>query len=63
VIGAQVSVAFRGTTFQCIVEGVTISATPAGSRYTYFVSGDALNDYLLLDNAVFGRLDFNRLGY
>ena len=62
-VGAQVSVAFRGTTFQCIVEGVTISATPAGSRYTYFVSGADLNAYLILDNAVFGQLDYNKLGY
>jgi hypothetical protein len=63
VVGAQVSVAFRGTTFQCIVEGLTISATPAGSRYTYYVSGADLNAYLILNNAVFGRLNFNKLGY
>ena len=61
--GSQVSVAFRGTTYQCIIEGVTMSATPAGASFTYYVSGADLNAYLLLDNAVFGKLDYNRLGY
>ena len=61
--GSQVSVAFRGTTYQCIIEGVTMSATPAGASFTYYVSGADLNAYLLLDNAVFGQLDYNKLGY
>ena len=61
--GSQVSVAFRGTTYQCIIEGVTMSATPAGASFTYYVSGADLNAYLLLDNATFGRLDYNKLGY
>ena len=61
--GSQVSVAFRGTTYQCIIEGATMSATPEGSSYTYYVSGADLNAYLLLDNATFGRLDYNKLGY
>jgi hypothetical protein len=61
--GTQVAVTFRGTTFQCIIEGVTMSATPAGASFTYFVSGADLNAYLLLDNTVFGTLDNNKLGY
>jgi hypothetical protein len=61
--GSQVSVAFRGTTYQCIIEGVTMSATPAGASFTYYVSGADLNAYLLLDNAVFGKLNNNKLGY
>ena len=61
--GTQVSVAFRGTTYQCIIEGVTMSATPAGASFTYFVSGADLNAYLILDNTVFGTLDYNKLGY
>lgn len=60
----QVSVKFRGTTYQCIVEGATFSGTPSGGIYaTFHVSGADLNNYLLLDNAVYGRLDFNKLGY
>jgi hypothetical protein len=61
--GTQVSVAFRGTTYQCIIEGVTMSATPAGASFTYFVSGADLNAYLILDNTVFGKLNENKLGY
>jgi hypothetical protein len=61
--GTQVAVTFRGTTFQCIIEGVTMSATPAGASFTYYVSGADLNSYLILDNATFGKLDSNRLAY
>ena len=61
--GTQVSVTFRGTTYQCIIEGVTFSATPAGSSYTYYVSGADLNAYMILDDATFGVLDSNKLGY
>jgi hypothetical protein len=61
--GTQVGVTFRGTTYQCIIEGVTMSATPAGASFTYYVSGADLNAYLILDNTTFGTLDYNRLGY
>jgi len=62
-IGKRVTVAFRGTTYSCIVEGYTFSAVPGEARYTYYVSAADLNAYLILDNATFGKLDFNRLGY
>jgi hypothetical protein len=62
-IGAQVSVAFRGTTYQCIIEGAAFSAVPNEARYTYYVSAADLNAYLILDNATFGKLDSNKLGY
>jgi len=62
-VGTQVSVTFRGTTFVCIIEGVTMSATPNEAIFTYYVSGADLNAYLILDNATFGKLDENKLGY
>ena len=62
-IGVQVSVTFRGTTYQAVIEGVSVTGTPESSRYTYYLSGADLNAYLLLDNATFGRLDYNKLGY
>ena len=62
-MGMQVNVTFRGTVFACLVEGVTISATPAGASFTYYFSGADLNAYLLLGNPVLGQLDNNRLGY
>lgn len=62
-IGAKVDVAFRGTTYTCIIEGVSFNATPDGARWTYDVSGADLNNYLVLNDAVFGKLDNNKLGY
>lgn len=62
-VGRQTTVTFRGTTFQCIIEGVTMSASPAGSSFTFYVSGADLNAYLILDNTTFGKLDQNKLGY
>ena len=62
-MGMQVNVTFRGTVFACLVEGVTMSATPAGASFTYYFSGADLNAYLLLGNPVLGQLDNNRLGY
>jgi len=62
-VGAQVSVVFRGTTYQCIIEGAAFTAVPGEARYTYYVSAADLNAYLILDNATFGKLDYNRLGY
>jgi len=61
--GTQVSVTFRGTTTVCIIEGVNVSATPDNAIFTYYVSGADLNAYLILDNATFGKLDSNRLGF
>ena len=61
--GNRVAVTFRGTTVQCVIEGVAISATPAGSRYTFYLSGADLNAYLILNDAVFGKLNENKLGY
>jgi len=62
-IGRILNVVFRGTTYSCIIEGYTFSAVPGEARYTYHVSAADLNAYLILDNATFGKLDSNRLGY
>lgn len=62
-IGAKVNVTFRGTVYTCIIEGISFTATPEGARYTYDVSGADLNNYLVLNDSVFGKLDSNKLGY
>lgn len=62
-IGMQVPIKFRGTTYYGIIEGYSLTATPASSRWTYYISGASLNATLILNNAVFGKLDSNRLGY
>ena len=61
--GKSVNVTFRGTVYACIIEGVSMSATPSSTRFTFYVSGADYNNYLLLGDNTFGRLDFNKLGY
>jgi len=62
-VGIQLKVLFRGQTYVCIVEGGALSATPERVGLTLYVSGADLNAYLILNNATFGKLDFNRLGF
>jgi hypothetical protein len=62
-IGTQITVLFRGTTFQCVIEGGTWSGTPEQSTATFYLSSQDLNNYLTLNDAVYGQLDFNKLGY
>ena len=61
--GCSVNITFRGTTYPCVIEGVSMSATPDSTRFTFYVSGADLNSYLILNNTTFGKLDSNRLGY
>jgi len=62
-IGTALSVAFRGTTYQCVLEGVTYSGSPSNASATYYLSPADLNNYLILNDAVYGTLDNNKLGY
>lgn len=61
--GLRAVLEFRGTTYNVLIEGVKISATPESSRYTFYLSAAEQNNYLILDNTEFGTLDNNRLGY
>jgi hypothetical protein len=54
---------FRGGTYRCVIEGVSVTAVPGVTRVTLYVSAEDTNAYLILDDAVYGRLDFNKLGY
>ena len=62
-IGMQVPIKFRGTTYYGIIEGFTMTATPESSRWTYYISGASLNSTLILDDSVFGKLGTGKLGY
>jgi hypothetical protein len=62
-VGTQVNIAFRGTTYTTIIEGWAFNAQPGNARYTFYVSAADLNAYLILNNATFGKLDENKLGY
>ena len=62
-MGMRITVVFRGTSFSAIIEGLTVSATPNSSRYTFSLSSAEQNNYLILGSTTFGTLDYNKLGY
>jgi hypothetical protein len=62
-LGLEVNIILRGVRYFCVIEGVTITASPDDTRILFSVSSNETNDYLILDNAVYGRLDNNRLGF
>ena len=62
-IAATVSIIFRGTTYNAVIEGWAVTMTPGDSLYTFYFSGADLNNYLILDDPNRGVLDEIRLGY
>lgn len=62
-INSTGTVYFRGTAYNIVFEGIQISATPEQTRVTVFMSGQDNNAYLILDNAIYGKLDENKLGF
>ena len=62
-VGTAVAVKFRGTTYNCIIEGSSWSGTPGNINATFYLSSALYNNFLLLDNTVYGTLNNNRLGY
>jgi hypothetical protein len=62
-LGLEVNIVLRGVRYYCVVEGVNITATPEDTRILFFVSSNETNDYLILNDDVYGRLNFNRLGF
>lgn len=54
---------FRGVTYNTVIEGVQIDATPEQTRITLFMSGQDNNAYLVLNSSVYGTLDNNKLGF
>jgi len=62
-LGLEINIVLRGVRYYCIIEGVNIQATPDDTRILFYVSSNETNDYLILNNAVYGKLDNNRLGF
>jgi hypothetical protein len=62
-IGYTTYVYFRGQTFRCVIVGTDFSATPNGSRFTYYLADVGLTPFLILDDAGAGLLDINKLGW
>lgn len=62
-VGNYIDVTFRGTTYTCVIEGLTASATDDDITCTYYLSSSLQNAFLRLNDSVFGKLDTNKLGF
>lgn len=62
-INYKYQIVFRGTTYYTIGEGIQMSGRPGQTRFTIFMSGQDQNAYLILDDAIYGKLDNNKLGF
>lgn len=60
---SQVAVKFRGNSFDGIVEGYQVFATPSDIRVQLFVSDASFYNFFVLDNPLFGTLNTNKLGW
>jgi len=67
--GRVVTIIFRGNTYLCVVEGVEVGADVSNVTVTLTLSAFDNNNYLILDDAVFGTLGTsgtypgNKLGF
>jgi hypothetical protein len=61
--GNEITLRLRGTNYYGIIEGGIVSATPAQTRFTLYLSDREAVNFLLLDDPVWGELDNNRLGF
>ena len=62
-VAKTVTISFRGTTYYAVVEGYEITITPDNTRVVWHLSPQDVNNYLTLNDAVYGRLDYNKLGF
>lgn len=62
-ISARTVIGFRNDVYNTVCEGVQISATPNFTRVTLYLSGQDTNAYLVLNDATYGTLDNNKLGF
>lgn len=62
-VGRGLAIIFRGTTYYALVEGFTVTSDPSNTRITYNLSSTEFYSFLTLNDAVLGRLDYNKLGF
>jgi hypothetical protein len=51
------------TTYKCVIEGLQINSDPSKTEYVFFLTPAELYRSFILDDAIFGTLDNNRLSY
>jgi hypothetical protein len=57
-----VDVTFRTNTYETLLIGFAVTATPDDTRETLYLAPANITNYLILDDTTFGQLDNNRLG-
>lgn len=62
-VGKRFQVIFRGSTYNVVAEGASIQGSLDDTKITVFFSSEAQNNFLILDDTVYGTLDTNRLGF
>lgn len=62
-LGSQITIKLRGTTYNCVIEGLTINGNPEQTVVQVRLSPATAYGFLTLDDAVLGRLDNNSLGF
>jgi hypothetical protein len=62
-ISVRLPIVFRGSTFNTIIEGWSITADPSDVRFTFHVSDFRQNNVFILDDPIYGVLDTSRLGF
>jgi hypothetical protein len=61
--GCQLEIILRGVRYRCVIEGVSVTATPESSRFTYYLSSSEAYQFLVLDDVVYGKLNTGKLGF
>ena len=51
------------TTYECVIEGLQINSDPEKTEYVFFLTPAELYRSFILNDAIFGTLDNNRLSY
>jgi hypothetical protein len=62
-VGYRLPIELRGTTYNSVIEGWSVTADPDDVRYSFNVSGYPQNNFFILDDPIYGRLDFNKLSF
>lgn len=62
-VGYRLPIELRGTTYNSVIEGWSVTADTDDVRYTLNVSGSPQNNFLILDDPIYGLLDFNKLSF
>lgn len=62
-VAYRLPITLRGVTYQTIIEGWAIAASPSDVAYTFYVSGFEQNNFFILDDLIYGVLNSGQLSF